>query len=64
MRPLQRRRTRPLISGFSLPDANAHAPNERLRIEYIPSGIETATRYLSTSDICDGWASFGIAQRA
>jgi acetylornithine deacetylase/succinyl-diaminopimelate desuccinylase-like protein len=32
-----------IISGFSLPDANIHAPNERLRTEYVPKGIETAT---------------------
>ncbi len=31
-----------IISGFSLPDANIHAPNERLRTEYVPRGIETA----------------------
>jgi acetylornithine deacetylase/succinyl-diaminopimelate desuccinylase-like protein len=31
-----------IISGFSLPDAFIHAPNERLRTEHIPRGIETA----------------------
>ena len=31
-----------IISGFSLPDANVHAPNERLRTDYVPRGIETA----------------------
>ena len=31
-----------IISGFSLPDANIHAPNENLPAEYIPLGIETA----------------------
>jgi acetylornithine deacetylase/succinyl-diaminopimelate desuccinylase-like protein len=31
-----------IISGFSLPDANIHAPNERLRTEYVPQGIEAA----------------------
>ena len=31
-----------IISGFSLPDANIHAPNERLRTEYVPTGIEAA----------------------
>ncbi|MGH2884764.1 MAG: M20/M25/M40 family metallo-hydrolase, partial [Solirubrobacteraceae bacterium] len=31
-----------IITGFALPDANIHAPNERLRVEYIPLGIATA----------------------
>jgi acetylornithine deacetylase/succinyl-diaminopimelate desuccinylase-like protein len=31
-----------IISGFSLPDANIHAPNENLPAQYIPLGIETA----------------------
>ncbi len=31
-----------IISGFSLPDANIHAPNENLLARYIPLGIETA----------------------
>lgn len=31
-----------IISGFSLPDANIHAPNENMPAEYIPLGIETA----------------------
>ena len=31
-----------IISGFTLPDANIHAPNERLRSAYVPKGIETA----------------------
>ena len=31
-----------IISGFSLPDANIHAPNERLRSDYIPQGIAAA----------------------
>jgi acetylornithine deacetylase/succinyl-diaminopimelate desuccinylase-like protein len=31
-----------IISGFSLPDANIHAPNENIPAEYIPLGIETA----------------------
>ncbi len=31
-----------IITGFSLPDANIHAPNERLREEYVPLGIAAA----------------------
>ena len=31
-----------IISGFSLPDANIHAPNERLRTEFVPRGIAAA----------------------
>ena len=31
-----------IISGFSLPDANIHAPNENMVAEYIPTGIRTA----------------------
>ena len=30
-----------IISGFSLPDANIHAPNENMPVAYIPLGIET-----------------------
>ena len=30
-----------IISGFSLPDANIHAPNENMRSRYIPLGIDT-----------------------
>ena len=31
-----------IITGFSLPDANIHSPNERLLAEYIPLGIAAA----------------------
>ncbi len=31
-----------IMTGFSLPDANIHSPNERLLVEYIPLGIVTA----------------------
>jgi len=31
-----------IITGFSLPDANIHSPNERLLAEYLPLGIATA----------------------
>jgi acetylornithine deacetylase/succinyl-diaminopimelate desuccinylase-like protein len=31
-----------VITGFSLPDANIHSPNEQLRIDYVPQGIAAA----------------------
>jgi len=31
-----------IITGFSLPNANIHSPNERLRVEYVPLGIAAA----------------------
>jgi acetylornithine deacetylase/succinyl-diaminopimelate desuccinylase-like protein len=31
-----------IITGFSLPDANIHSPNERLLVEYIERGIVAA----------------------
>jgi acetylornithine deacetylase/succinyl-diaminopimelate desuccinylase-like protein len=31
-----------IITGFSLPDANIHAPNERLLADYVPLGIAAA----------------------
>jgi acetylornithine deacetylase/succinyl-diaminopimelate desuccinylase-like protein len=31
-----------IISGFSLPDANIHSPNERMLTEYFPLGIAAA----------------------
>jgi acetylornithine deacetylase/succinyl-diaminopimelate desuccinylase-like protein len=31
-----------IITGFSLPDSNIHAPNERLVAEYVPLGIAAA----------------------
>jgi acetylornithine deacetylase/succinyl-diaminopimelate desuccinylase-like protein len=31
-----------IITGFSLPDANIHAPNERLLAEYVPAGTASA----------------------
>jgi acetylornithine deacetylase/succinyl-diaminopimelate desuccinylase-like protein len=35
-----------IVSGFSLPDANIHSPNERLLVEYVPLGIATAQALL------------------
>ena len=31
-----------MITGFSLPNANLHSPNERLLAEYVPRGIAAA----------------------
>jgi acetylornithine deacetylase/succinyl-diaminopimelate desuccinylase-like protein len=31
-----------IITGFALPDANIHSPNERLRCDYVPLGIAAA----------------------
>jgi acetylornithine deacetylase/succinyl-diaminopimelate desuccinylase-like protein len=31
-----------IITGFSLPDAQVHSPNERLLAEYVPLGIDAA----------------------
>ena len=31
-----------VITGFSLPDANIHSPNEKIRVEYVPRGIAAA----------------------
>jgi acetylornithine deacetylase/succinyl-diaminopimelate desuccinylase-like protein len=31
-----------IITGFSLPDANIHSPNERMLADYVPLGIATA----------------------
>jgi acetylornithine deacetylase/succinyl-diaminopimelate desuccinylase-like protein len=36
------RRIPTVISGFSLPDSNIHAPNENIPARYIPLGIEAA----------------------
>lgn len=35
-----------ILSGFALPDANMHSPNERLLAQYIPLGVETARETL------------------
>jgi acetylornithine deacetylase/succinyl-diaminopimelate desuccinylase-like protein len=36
-----------IITGFSLPDANIHAPNERLPADYIPRGTAAAKALLT-----------------
>lgn len=35
-----------IITGFSLPDANIHSPNERLLVDYVPLGIAAARALL------------------
>jgi acetylornithine deacetylase/succinyl-diaminopimelate desuccinylase-like protein len=35
-----------ILSGFALPGANLHSPNERLLARYIPLGVETARETL------------------
>ncbi|HEX5195266.1 MAG TPA: M20/M25/M40 family metallo-hydrolase [Solirubrobacteraceae bacterium] len=35
-----------VITGFSLPDANIHSPNERLLVEYVDRGIAAARELL------------------
>ena len=31
-----------IVTGFDVPEGNVHSPNERLLLEYLPLGIETA----------------------
>jgi acetylornithine deacetylase/succinyl-diaminopimelate desuccinylase-like protein len=31
-----------VLTGFALPDANMHSPNERLLVRYVPLGVEAA----------------------
>jgi acetylornithine deacetylase/succinyl-diaminopimelate desuccinylase-like protein len=31
-----------ILTGFDLPEGNIHSPNERLRVEHIPLGVEAA----------------------
>lgn len=35
-----------IITGFSLPDANIHSPNECLLVDYVPLGIAAARALL------------------
>jgi acetylornithine deacetylase/succinyl-diaminopimelate desuccinylase-like protein len=37
-----------VATGFGLPDGNVHSPNEQLRLEYLPLGIETAKELYRT----------------
>ena len=43
---LAERRIPTVITGFSLPDANIHSPNEKMRVEYVPRGIAAARALL------------------
>ena len=36
----------PVVTGFALPESNLHSPDERLRSEYLPLGVETARALL------------------
>jgi acetylornithine deacetylase/succinyl-diaminopimelate desuccinylase-like protein len=36
-----------ILTGFDLPEGNIHSPNERLRVEHIPLGVEAATALYS-----------------
>ena len=36
-----------VLTGFGVPGHNAHAPNERLLVRYIPDGVAAAQRMLS-----------------
>ena len=35
-----------VLTGFALPDANMHSPNERLLVRYVPLGVEAARETL------------------
>jgi acetylornithine deacetylase/succinyl-diaminopimelate desuccinylase-like protein len=39
---LEQRQIPTIVTGFGLPGANVHAPNERLLLEYLPLGVEAA----------------------
>jgi len=39
---LERRQIPTIVTGFGLPGANVHAPNERLLLEYLPPGVAAA----------------------
>ena len=39
---LERKGIPTIVTGFSLPGANIHSPNERLLVEYLPLGVEAA----------------------
>ena len=42
-----------IVTGFAVPGANAHAPNERLLLEYLPLGIRSA------EELFRAWAALG-----
>ncbi|HEX9416662.1 MAG TPA: M20/M25/M40 family metallo-hydrolase [Gaiellaceae bacterium] len=39
---LEQRQIPTIVTGFGLPGANVHAPNERLLLEYLPLGVDAA----------------------
>ena len=41
-----------ILTGFDLPEGNIHSPNERLRVEHIPLGIEAAQELYRSSPSC------------
>ena len=41
-----------VLTGFALPESNAHSPNERLLLEYLPRGVAAAQElYLSFASL-------------
>ena len=50
---LERRGIPTIVTGFAVPGANAHAPNERLLLEYLPLGIRSA------EELFRAWAALG-----
>jgi acetylornithine deacetylase/succinyl-diaminopimelate desuccinylase-like protein len=42
MTALENRQIPTILSGFDLPDGNIHSPNERMPVEHIALGVETA----------------------
>ena len=42
MTALENKQIPTILSGFDLPDGNIHAPNERLRVDHIALGVQTA----------------------
>jgi acetylornithine deacetylase/succinyl-diaminopimelate desuccinylase-like protein len=50
---LERKGIPTIVTGFAVPGANAHAPNERLLLEYLPLGIESA------QELFRAWSALG-----
>jgi acetylornithine deacetylase/succinyl-diaminopimelate desuccinylase-like protein len=42
MSALEQKGIATILTGFDLPEGNIHSPNERLRVEHIPLGVEAA----------------------
>jgi acetylornithine deacetylase/succinyl-diaminopimelate desuccinylase-like protein len=49
-----------VLSGFALPEGNVHAPNERLRAEYLPLGVRAVQETL----VALGTLRAGVPERA